>query len=771
MMRSPLLSIRLRICLPVLLLFFQFFTLSAQTVSCPADIVQNNDPGLCSSRVVFPAVSNNDPNLTIVFSRPSGAQFPVGTTTVTMQLLDQNGTAISSCNFNVIIVDKEAPIISNCPGNVAINNTKDICGAVVTFSTPTIFEKCTSQQKTFNYTGAPVTFVVPAGVTSINADVKGAAGGRTYYNSSTFSFPGFGGQVQGTISVTPGQVLTINVGGAGVDGSAVSAGLGGFNGGGSGTASVTESNIIEFAAGGGGGASDIRIGGGSLANRIIVAGGGGGAGFTRPGGAGGDITGANGDGGGNVATGGTQTEGGTGGSYNNDFFADNGAPGKGGNGAAQTPGGGGGSGYYGGGGGSFGSGAGGSSYTGFSVSNAFHIQGAQEGNGTITLRYDQPATLVQTAGLPSGSLFPVGETTNTFTATDAAGNTAQCTFKVTVTDNQAPVLVVPTAQTFNTTASIYTIPDVIASDNCGIASVTYSITGATARYGTGTNASGSFNAGTSIINFTVTDVHGNVQTGSTTVNVNVVAPSSVKVNVADVWAVSPWGNPNTIYLGFGPATLTLNATVTSGVAPFTYTWQKVGSVALIGSSSSLVVSAAGIYIVTVTDKNGAIASISKEIKMEDLRCGNNDDKVSVCHMPTNAADKATTICVSRNAVDKFLGNGNYLGNCNVSSALSTGTETELMVAQPEVLVAQSNKFGVYPNPAISQFTVQLNNFKATKAEIILVSESGITVQRKTVDLKRSQSIVFNTSRMAAGVYLVKVVSEEGIQTSKVLIQR
>jgi len=88
-----------------------------------------------------------------------------------------------------------------------------------------------------------------------------------------------------------------------------------------------------------------------------------------------------------------------------------------------------------------------------------------------------------------------------------------------------------------------------------------------------------------------------------------------------------------------------------------------------------------------------------------------------------------------------------------------------------VLVAQSNKFGVYPNPAISQFTVQLNNFKATKAEIILVSESGITVQRKTVDLKRSQSIVFSTSRMAAGVYLVKVVSEEGIQTSKVVIQR
>jgi hypothetical protein len=41
-------------------------------------------------------------------------------------------------------------------------------------------------------------------------------------------------------------------------------------------------------------------------------------------------------------------------------------------------------------------------------------------------------TTAQIAGLPSGSTFPVGTTTNTFRATDASGNTAQCSFKVTV---------------------------------------------------------------------------------------------------------------------------------------------------------------------------------------------------------------------------------------------------------------------------------------------------------------------------------------------------
>ena len=42
------------------------------------------------------------------------------------------------------------------------------------------------------------------------------------------------------------------------------------------------------------------------------------------------------------------------------------------------------------------------------------------------------STTARTAGLASGSTFPVGTTTNTFTVTDASGNTASCSFKVTV---------------------------------------------------------------------------------------------------------------------------------------------------------------------------------------------------------------------------------------------------------------------------------------------------------------------------------------------------
>lgn len=42
------------------------------------------------------------------------------------------------------------------------------------------------------------------------------------------------------------------------------------------------------------------------------------------------------------------------------------------------------------------------------------------------------SSTAQIAGLASGATFPVGTTTNTFRVTDASGNTAQCSFKVTV---------------------------------------------------------------------------------------------------------------------------------------------------------------------------------------------------------------------------------------------------------------------------------------------------------------------------------------------------
>ncbi|MBK8496889.1 MAG: hypothetical protein IPL50_19255 [Chitinophagaceae bacterium] len=165
------------------------------------------------------------------------------------------------------------------------------------------------------------TFVVPAGVTSINVKAWGAQGNR---NAGSIA-GGLGGYAQGTLAVTPGQTLYINAGGGGT--TTIS---GGFNGGG---AAGTNAGCAQAQGGGGGGATDVRVGANTLGARAIVAGGGGGAGGNRTagcgrgsgGGGGGGLWGGGGGAGwpgvppgGPVPTGGTQAAGGAGWCYHMD---------------------------------------------------------------------------------------------------------------------------------------------------------------------------------------------------------------------------------------------------------------------------------------------------------------------------------------------------------------------------------------------------------------------------------------------------------------------
>jgi hypothetical protein len=203
--------------------------------------------------------------------------------------------------------------------------------------------------QTFSYTGAAQTFTVPAGVTQVTVDAVGASGGSGFTRTG-----GLGYEVTASLPVNGGDTLNIYVGGAGSPD-----GPGGFNGGGVAGPSTSE--------GSGGGASDVRVGGTTLADRVIVAAAGGGSGYGDDGfgGAGGYTTGnpggshdavAPGSGGG----GGTQLNGGAAGNTcctNPQGTIGN--LGVGGNGAAG--GGGAGGGYYGGGGGSVGGGGGGGS--------------------------------------------------------------------------------------------------------------------------------------------------------------------------------------------------------------------------------------------------------------------------------------------------------------------------------------------------------------------------------------------------------------------------
>jgi len=257
------------------------------------------------------------------------------------------------------------------------------------------------------------TFVVPPGVSSITVTATGAQGGGGFAAGCE---GGFGASVAGTLAVTPGETLYVEVGGAGGDAQSAADVTGGSNGGGAGGL-----DDHGDGGGGGGGASDLRTLPAadplsSSDSRLLVAGGGGGGGDfyacingvgsggnagQNPAGGAGTASGAGGGGAGGTSS--SNPGGAAGVSAEGCSGATSGGLGFGGSGASSEScgagGGGGGGGYYGGGGGGganvAGGGGAGSSFVEPSASNvsigtASQTSSARPSNGEVTITYTLP---------------------------------------------------------------------------------------------------------------------------------------------------------------------------------------------------------------------------------------------------------------------------------------------------------------------------------------------------------------------------------------------
>jgi ELWxxDGT repeat protein len=91
------------------------------------------------------------------------------------------------------------------------------------------------------------------------------------------------------------------------------------------------------------------------------------------------------------------------------------------------------------------------------------------------------------ANYASGDRFPVGETTVDLESRDAAGNLAQCSFKVLLVDPQGPSILCPETQFARATSeqgAVVNFPEATAADNLGAPTVSYSVApGSTFREG------------------------------------------------------------------------------------------------------------------------------------------------------------------------------------------------------------------------------------------------------------------------------------------------
>jgi len=518
---------------------------------------------------------------------------------------------ISATSFLGLEINAQCPVVDCGSSNVTISNDTGTCGATMNYAMPSAIDTCIIRTDTFNFTGSQQMFTVPAGVSSIKIYAYGAQGG---FNTTYAG--GQGGFATGNLAVTSGQVLNIYVGGKGVDGNGSQNcnQPGGFNGGGP-TGGTCCSNA-GGGAGSGGGASDVRLLGNTLNDRVIVAAGGGGAGDNDIGANGGGLIGDNGGTYQSVtATGGTQTAGGLAGGT---FFpnhtcspATDGSFGIGGDGDGNDAGGGGG-GWYGGGGGANNSqGAGGSSYIG-GVTSGVTTSGGRIGNGMIVIEYNDtiPSTqITQIAGLPSGSVFPVGVTTNTFVAT-VGMNTDTCSFTVTVNDTTNP--------TVNCPANVTTCNPIVnnigstSSDNCTGETISYTLSGATTGTGTGDASGTSFGVGVTTVTYVATDASNNQDSCSFTVTVNplpsvaIASFSPDTVCETDPAINLPVGTPASgTYSGNGVVGATFDPnTAGVGVHYVVYSFTDSNSCANMDSTMIVVESCVGI------DENGTLSGIN-----------------------------------------------------------------------------------------------------------------------------------------------------------------
>jgi Secretion system C-terminal sorting domain len=287
------------------------------------------------------------------------------------------------------------------------------------------------------------------------------------------------------------------------------------------------------------------------------------------------------------------------------------------------------------------------------------------------------------------------------------------------------------------TSNSYSIPVFVATDDCADAvTYTYTITGATERNGTGNNASGTFNIGTSVINWTATDSWGNSATCTTTVVIN----SNPVVTIPDAYALPTGTLANTVYIGYAPASsLTLAANASAGTPSYSYSWSSGATT----STTSVSPTTETTYTVTVTDANGCQASADKTIDVIDIRSGKKLDKVTICHK-TGSGSHA--ISISQSDVVNHLAHGDMLGGCTVTAPTASARLTG----------AAGNKFSVQvlPNPSMVVFTLVIKAERTGNINLRVLDIHGRVLEQRT-NISPTQKLTIGEG-FHSGIYFAEI---------------
>ncbi|MBC6698957.1 T9SS-dependent M36 family metallopeptidase [Hymenobacter sp. BT190] len=221
------------------------------------------------------------------------------------------------------------------------------------------------------------------------------------------------------------------------------------------------------------------------------------------------------------------------------------------------------------------------------------------------------------------------------------------------------------------------------------------------------------------------------------------------------------GAPKTIYLGYGLPSLTLQA---SGVDIVSYSWAPATGLSSTSSATPVFTpTAPGTYTftVTATNINSCVETAQVTINVVDVRCGNRNDKVQVCH-------RGNSICISSADVIDHLRHGDNVGVCGSAANASMDD-----MRQPKALLAESELFTSSPNPATAstRLAFQLTDEGSYRVEVLNLQGSVVAVVAEGQG-KAGQTYTyeFRREKLAAGLYMARLQTSKGMRFTRILLQ-
>jgi len=127
----------------------------------------------------------------------------------------------------------------------------------------------------------------------------------------------------------------------------------------------------------------------------------------------------------------------------------------------------------------------------------------------------------------------------------------------------------------------------------------------------------------------------------------------------------------------------------------------------------------------------------------------------------------------QNPVINFVDVANYTVKLTVSNENSTDTETKTNYISTTATgvndLSNLENIKIYPNPATSEFFVNLENSEATEAEVEIVGLNGQTIQSEKIDLGNGPCRI-DTHKLNSGIYMVRIQAKEKTLIKKLIIE-